>query len=472
MRRTIPLISLAIMLFACTNEVEIQLVEEKAPTFKAEQFSDDYAIQFNAEDLDKNYFVTDRDIEAYLKFKSLNEEKAVDLKEISPFVFEGATLFYTINYQTGWEIISADKRTPYLLAKGESGEFSMKDYETTPWGTWMFSVGLDVLKTRLYGTNVSFDENENFRFWTLLTDPEKLLGKPSELLAHPPLLPDGYYELKSVYTEQVVDSVSHLIWTKWSQSENDCNYYVPYRTDNSSLKAPAGCVAVAGAQMLYYLHGKIGAPSAIPDYAYCTGNINNYQMGQTGSSTTVWSQMSKYGNTYAAILIANAGSCVGMSYGNDGSGADTEDLVDNFFGVYGIDCTYRNYSTNAIRSEIIDRNIPIIVRAGSFVLFDTWNNAHSFIIDGAKYIENRTTYSYEWVYNVDPDPNVIIPAPPRPYSNVIYSFNSLDLIQMNWGWSGSHDAEWYSPGGDWVVNMDGRYNFQYRRKMISGFSVN
>ena len=437
----------------------------------------DYDLEFNLEDVDNTYHVTSSDIDDYLKYKQISSPEKISLKGVEPFYFQGAIIFYVINYESGWEIVSADKRTPVLLAKGKNGSFSMKGYESSPWGTWMFTVGLDVLNTRLHGLDVSYEENESLRFWTLITEPEVILGQPSMASSTPPPPPPpppGHYELVSTYTIVDYDSVEidHLTTTKWSQTGSDCNYYVPFRTDTTYLKAPAGCVAVAGAQMLYFLHNTLGVPAAAPSSAYCYGNVDSYQMGQSGSSTTVWSQMTTWGGPFAGILIANAGTLVGMDYGNDGSTAYTSDLVDNFFGYYGIDCIYGDYNTDAIRSQIIHRGIPIIVRAGSFVLFDTWHSAHSFIVDGARYSRNKTVFYYEWVYDVNPAPGTHLPSPLPPYTVESYSINTIEMIKMNWGWGGSYNEDWFSPGGDWELNTpEGLFNFQYRRKMISGFNA-
>ena len=109
----------------------------------------DYDLEFNLEDVDNTYHVTSSDIDDYLKYKQISSPEKISLKGVEPFYFQGAIIFYVINYESGWEIVSADKRTPVLLAKGKNGSFSMKGYESSPWGTWMFTVGLDVLNTRL-----------------------------------------------------------------------------------------------------------------------------------------------------------------------------------------------------------------------------------------------------------------------------------------------------------------------------------
>ena len=436
---------------------------------KAEE--DPSIFPFKAEDLDKDYFISGTDLEDYIHYKSLCIGHDIIIKDIEPFTYQNAILFYVMNYENGWEIVSADKRTPYLVAKGESGSFTMKDYQSTPWGTWMFSIGMDILNTRLNGTVVSHEENDNLRFWELISNPERVLGSPSIQSIPPDLIPPGHYELVSTYTQFNYDSicVHHLTSTRWHQNLND---YVPYRTDTTYLKALAGCVAISGAQMLFYLHNNLGVPAGAPDYAYCFGNIDSYQMGQSGNSTTIWNQMTTYGNSYAAILVANAGTLVGMHYGNNGSSASTADLVDQYFGYYGIHCNYNNYDSDAIRTELIYRGMPIIARADSFVPFDTWSSAHSFIIDGYNYSRNKTTYVYEWRYDVDPNAGISLPLPPEPYVVETYTINTIEFIKMNWGWGNLHCDDEFSIGGDWAINLDGYYNFIYSRKMISGFSVN
>ena len=60
-------------------------------------------------------------------------------------------------------------------------------------------------------------------------------------------------------------------------------------------------------------------------------------------------------------------------------------------------------------------------------------------------------------------------TPPDSYTVETFSYNSTELIQMNWGWDGCHNDEYFSPGGDWEINDNGRYNYQNNRNMIYGF---
>lgn len=89
------------------------------------------------------YFVTSVDLKNYFRFKKI-QYPDLELKEVEPFEYEDQTLLYVLNYNKGWEVISADKRTQVVLGCGEEGSFTMKDYEETPWGTWVYTLAMDV----------------------------------------------------------------------------------------------------------------------------------------------------------------------------------------------------------------------------------------------------------------------------------------------------------------------------------------
>lgn len=208
-KRILPLLFLTTAFWGCTKiQITSSLLYDDESLIstctKAEE--DPSIFPFKAEDLDKDYFISGTDLEDYIHYKSLSIGHDIIIKDIEPFTYQNAILFYVMNYENGWEIVSADKRTPYLLAKGESGSFTMKDYQSTPWGTWMFSIGMDILNTRLNGTVVSHEENDNLRFWELISNPERVLGSPSiQSIPSLPLPPEPY--VVETYTINTIEFI-------------------------------------------------------------------------------------------------------------------------------------------------------------------------------------------------------------------------------------------------------------------------
>ena len=279
----------------------------------------------------------------------------------------------------------------------------------------------------------------------------------------------GHYEFSGTYdTIEYYDSIPRLTTTNWHQYAS-YNLYCPYQSNSSILNAPAGCVAIAGAQMLYFLHNKFGVPTTAPSEAYVYGHVgdSNYNWDQYNYTSAIWSTMANSPG-YAAPLIANVGKRVGMNYGDDGSSAYTSDLVNGVFAPYGISCTYTSYNTTNLRSSLI-QGIPVIVCAQA--MDGQEMTAHSFIIDRYRRYRTLTQYCFVWVWDTTP-PGVPLIEHPNQYEYV-YSSPYINMIGMNWGWgSYFNNGEWYTLTGDWINHSTTAcLNWNISRNMIYNFQV-
>jgi len=75
---------------------------------------------------DGSLFVTIDDINDYVYFVSLQDESAGTKKEIvsiNPVTFDRDTAYYVLQYSEGWEVVSADKRGPIILAFSDTGDY-------------------------------------------------------------------------------------------------------------------------------------------------------------------------------------------------------------------------------------------------------------------------------------------------------------------------------------------------------------
>lgn len=393
------------------------------------------------------------------------------------------TLLYVCQKQEGgWTVYSSDTRVPAIVAQSDEGSFDdlMKIDGAK---LWIQSMAEDMAMIRQLGDdmlNFTREEIENNKaFWESISSPDEFVKKMLKESATrgggvldpdaplDSLFLDGFWALRESYTyTEFYDSISRLTKTIWHQ-DYPYNNYCPARTDTAYYNAPAGCVAIAGAQMLYFLHNKLGKPETAPSHATCYGNINNYTMHQNNFTTTVWDSMNTNGYRYkAAPLIANVGTLVGMDYGNSSSSADTEDLVNDVFrDWYEISCTYGDYSTGILRTSL-SNGMPVIISAHS----STIGGGHAFIID--HYMRTRTVTAnyYNWVYFSWP-PNTPMPAIPE-YVEYTYSSPVISKIRMNWGWGGDFNNVWFSLTGDWFAGSEGNvsYNWNVSRHMIYGFS--
>lgn len=381
------------------------------------------------------------------------------------------TLLYICdNTDGGWIMYPSDTRVPPIVAQCDSGTFAEAMTNESA-ALWVKAIAEDMKHIRSVGDhelNFSKEEIEhNANFWESVSSPDKYV---KEHIAHTRggngvAIPQGHYELISTtYSTEVYDSIARLTTTNWTQ-EYPYNKYCPYLINSTTNHSPAGCVAIAGAQMLFFLHYKLGVPQTAPSEAYCNGDYTNYEWAQTNYTTEIWDKMN-IDNKYAAPLIADVGRRVGMNYGESGSVAYTSDLVAKVFKPYGIDCTYSSYDTEKLKTNLLG-GMPVILRAED----EGGAGGHAFIAD--RYKRNRTVikHIYEWVYDsypTNPDGSFIpVPAPTRK-TEISYTSPTISMIGMNWGWGNVYNGEWYSLTEDWTLST---YKFNVSRKMIHNFEI-
>lgn len=157
-------------------------------------------------------------------------------------------------------------------------------------------------------------------------------------------------------------------------------------------KAPAGCVAVAIAQLMAY-------------HKFPTSFNWNLLL----SSPTISQDDAEERKNEVARLIADIGDKVSMDYDCSGSGSNI-DAAQSALRAYG----YSTYGINLFNVTLVANNIkgnkPVYIRG-----VDADNIGHAWLVTG-------------WKHYVVPDPLG---------NNEIY-----DYLLMNWGWSGKSDG-WY-----------------------------
>lgn len=399
------------------------------------------------------------------------------------------TLFFVVNHpDEGWTMYASDKRVPAVVAENPKGRFDLHEFEEFM-GTWWEAMKEDMLQIRnAKNSELNFTDDEieaNCAVWDAVSSPNDFVCAylTSKLRLPPPNFFGGHYELYNTYTDvEIYDSIGHLTITKWKQN-SPYNRWCPMKSSGITY-APAGCVAVAGAQMLYFLYKKIGIPQNISDQAYCNSSVDdwpNYDWGQWYSGTNVWAQIDDQVNSYTSGLliapfIAEIGRLVNMKYGNDGSGAQTVLLKDVAFPHYGITCSYAPYDVGIVRNSLQD-SVPVIASAYATYENNTYSNGHAFIID--RYRRSRTKYSYHYIWISDQTGPPFVPEPYHPeYVTIENSTPYITQIGMNWGWGDVLNPEngqfvndtFYSPTGSWLVPVGNPpYSFDYNRYMIYDF---
>ena len=431
------------------------------------------------------FFVTEDDIQDYVRFKALSENQEVVALDITPYCGEpGIICFYIINYSDGgWDVIAADKRYDLLVAHNPFGCFEWDDL-IPPIKDWMETIADEVLFFRGQQNQEMFTKEDldrvtaNLLEWEIITG--KSIARIEESQTKSQFDPDGYWEIVSFQIDTLeCHFVDHLIQTHWHQ-DAPYNAYCPYQSNSSFLHVPAGCVAIAGAQVAYYLNDKIGLPQTAPLTAFCdamvpgpTNNTYGYyspgsndpHMSVSNYSSSAWALMGT-SDDYVAKLIAQIGIGVSMKYYNNGSGASlyhptNNDLMENYFIANGISCSYLsivNSSLSTLYDNLLD-DIPVIAGASSSSYTGA---AHAFIIDGCDYKLLRFTTHYTWIPS---SPNGPI------YDDRIEIDDRISArITMNWGFGNSlpYDSGWYSPLGTWQV---AGINYDSYKYMICNFGI-
>lgn len=413
------------------------------------------------------------------RFHSFSRGEANDGVTIEPILGEDRdTLMYILNFGRGegWKIISADSRTPAIIAEGENGYFSLEE-GSGGLRFWIEGVK-DVMAEIRHSNNnaLSFSEQEisaNISFWEG--------DSPRGIVPKPGFDDEGGQWYSHTESEEITTrTLDHMV-PQWDQ-DSPYNKYCPFKR-NSSEKAPAGCVAVAASQVLWYLHNTIGVPCEVCSDGYCYGDIDSYDRLFYSLSSTIWSQMSTnslpYGDTSIAeaLLIGQVGEVVGIRY-------DQNPLTGNYYSwtfpayirtrlldMYGISCSHGDYNANAVKNSLYD-DMPVIVTASDLII-PVDGEIHCFVIDGYKETYIKYTTHHYW-HPDDPD------APGNPElthpSYYTYSYTTPDItaIKINWGWASQWGDDpvndgWYSMTGDWLVHTGTTWN--QNRQMIYGYTI-
>jgi len=417
------------------------------------------------------FFVPHQDAVTYAAIHCRGKN-AKEFDTIFPMTDGIDTLMYLIQYKNGWDVIAADKRGPLVIAMSDEGKFEFSD---TLVG---FHAYLEAQKLYLKSMRsvAEYDPNSDaYIFWSMLhpksQSQARLVGD------------EGYWMLYDTDTETTTRESGHLIQTRWGQN-SPWNTFAPYDSNNPEEKCAVGCVAVAGAQMLYYLHHTLGCPQTMFTSAVCVGNNNSYTINFSNATTAAWNNMALniYDNSSArrqqsAILLAYVGNAVGMDYGTTSS-AKTKKLKD-LFSDLGISSTFEDYNSTTAWNSLLN-NMPVIISAKTLTDEFPFYGGHAWIMDGWKTVTTAYTYYYGWVptpqnNNVDPSPMLPVPNPNNPpliYTETRkeYSSTQTKTVLMNWGWNNDYNNIYCTLEGAWSPYSG--VSFQYLKKMLHGFQVN
>lgn len=284
----------------------------------------------------------------------------------------------------------------------------------------------------------------------------------------PPSEPPGRYELSYTYTTTEYAGVNHLMTTHWKQ-EAPYNSFCPLISYNGTDRCLVGCVNVAGAQVLYYLHYQMGRPINSPTVGYSYGPPDNHTYGFSGFSSSTWDVMDTNADTndYRGLFIGSVAHLSHTDFGADVSSAYVSDLHNYTFPFYGVTSTYSTSYNRDTVHYYLSASQPVIYGGNRYASLFYWPG-HTWVIDG--YINEITVYHdvYEWVYLDEPTG----PVPPHnPYEILSYS-TQLKYFKMNWGWGNYYgeDDAMYATTGSWPDPLViGSNPYIYSRELMYHF---
>jgi len=417
------------------------------------------------------YDVIERD------FPQTKGSNAINDFEVTSYVRNRTdTLMYIVNSGgNGWKIYSSDKRTPPILAEGDKGYFSLEE------GSPSVAVWLDCLASDMERVLRSSDEELTFSkediqankmFWMGSLEPAENTRSKWDSLLKPH--PTGHWEKELISSTIEYEEVDHMA-PKWHQ-ESPYNQCCPYYVKKPTKKAYAGCVAVAGAQLLYCLNEKLGVPITMFSDGVCVGDVSNYQKYFSNESANIWDEMSSECVTSVDslnsedVLISYVGMLVNMHYcetDDDGySWALPRNIKGNILDTYGISSSRGSYDEDIVRESLLN-NMPVVVSATD-LLIPTDFSIHCFVIDGYRKERTKNTYRNYFVN----DGTIVSDVMPVPYLSYSYSTTRVTAIKINWGWDTQWAVPnpvndgWYTLTGGWTVTNGETYDYNHNRTMI------
>ena len=443
-KQLISLFCASLLFASCTSELE-QITNE---SFKKEE----KGIIRNIKDYIHNFGTNN------------NPSRNVNDYTLSPYIYNGDTIMYIVNYKNGgWELMSTDYRAPLVLVSSDTGYFDPEDklQEATAVNAYFSLIEKDLYNL----SEMSFDHEQVDNSWKTVKlfendiDVAKIKTAPKAMGTAPSN--NGEWVLIETTSPVVTNIINpkKLTSTDWEQ-DSPWNNYVPFYT-NSNIHAYAGCGPVAAAQYLYYLHYKYGKPATTVTSGTYNSSSNTYSYSGNAS---IWNQMAKEstdaGTDYAGIFIGYVGQSCNATYGKnpyDGTRVNSNNVC-SFINGFGY-----NYYTAAIDYTYVQNQLLLGKAVLAYAECTLGCGYHMFIIDGYEITEYTTTNIYGWVgkdnmgndsNEYDEEGNVVSYS--YTYETEVTS-NSWKLM-MNWGYGNYYNSikytinNWNSGGHYFNVN--------------------
>lgn len=358
------------------------------------------------------------------------------------------TLYYVVNYadNAGFAIVSANDDAPdgaRLIAVTEAGCYTAGE-ET---------------------------DNEGFNmFLQMLANSRGIIGDVEiDSLPMPELGNEVVEEYYSNWT-----SKGPYVQMKWGQGVRSNNVYNPqfpynYYCYNSKTElCPAGCVAVALAQIMSY-HKKPVAYNITWNGTHAT-RVINWQSLCSYPGSPVGMSWSTSAIDNIAMLLREIGAKAGMSYAPNGSGATIQGARASLAGFGYAQNPEQDHNIAVIRSEL-NAGRPVCEFGQGYVTDSDGNvqlAGHAWVIDGYK---SRVHHYKRYME----------------YKGVILAVleeteTTYNYLHVNWGYDGRNNGYFlngvfdlqqeYDYDYDIAIWNDLVYDFRYGNKIVTGIVNN
>lgn len=366
-----PFVFLLLVLASCQSSVNmVPIKQQKSSITKTSDGSvkDEYSISIV-------------DIERYMELCGRNVKHL-----ISPYLMGRDTCLFIVQADSEWTVFSGDRRVNPIIAKG-NGVLNMNS--TDEYVCVLNEMAKSICDVKHGGGFV--DENA-LDLWEIISP--RIRKKEPTKAGQEKWVIRKFMVNSQMYVEKVVP---HLISTRWGQDTpwND-KFPIDYSVSSGSSihRCKTGCVAVAVAQMFYYLH--YNSANGEPSRLYTDVSYNPFIYGETSdigfsknkytNDPQRWNEMALTkegpGNfKYVGDLMMEIGNSFGMTYSALGSGA----LMQNAGALrqFGLTCSSSTYNVGLLIKEL-DKQKPVIITGYSE------KTGHCWIIDG--YRREKTEY--------------------------------------------------------------------------------
>ena len=183
--------------------------------------------------IDVIYDVDLKLLKKYLRLSGKDKKQ----HSIQPLQLDGSILAYCIQYEEGWEIISADKRCAPVMISSEMGVCNVEDF--------------DVQGVLEHINNVRKNNSENIiPTWEIIQSN----GKHSNMRAltrgggSEESFTIGMWRVIDTVLVEEVEEIPHIIKANWDQGEpwNNCMRYI-----GMDMHAELGSLTVAAGQIIH-----------------------------------------------------------------------------------------------------------------------------------------------------------------------------------------------------------------------------